>query len=148
MLRATLDVNVLVEGTISSRGPAGAILAAWEEGQVEVVICEEIIAEFEDVLNRPRIRGRYAGLTAPTIAAAVAALRQNATDVLVNDIPSVIRDDPDDDVVLACAIAGNADYIVSRDQHLLRHATVARIPIVPPESFLLIVREHRRTVVP
>lgn len=140
MFRLMLDVNALVEGTISPRGPAAAILAAWEAGQVTLVLSEEIILEYEDVLGRPRIRQRYPGLTAATITRAVRALRQNAVIVSLMDVPSAIPEDPDDDVIVACAIVGRADYIVSRDHHVLRHADTIAVPVRRPEDLLPVLR--------
>ena len=51
-------------------------------------------------------------------------------------VPAVIADDPDDNHVLACAVEGNADLIVSGDQDLLRLREYESIPIVRPVDFL------------
>ena len=47
-----------------------------------------------------------------------------------------IEDDPDDDKVLECAVAGNADYIVSGDSHLLDIEEYRGVEIVSPDEFL------------
>jgi putative PIN family toxin of toxin-antitoxin system len=140
MLRITPDVNLLVEATISSSGPAGAILAAWRAGRLELALCSEIIAEYEDVLNRPRIRNRYASITAESIAASVNVLRQRGDLVQVGHVPRIVHDDPDDDVTLACALDANVDYVVTRDQHLLRLTRHQTIPILSPSDFLPVLR--------
>ena len=49
---------------------------------------------------------------------------------------SVISDDPDDNRVLECAVAGQADTIVSGDRHLLKLGAYAGIPIVTVRQFL------------
>jgi predicted nucleic acid-binding protein len=51
----------------------------------------------------------------------------------------MVMADPDDDIVLACAVNGNADYVVARDAHLLALGS-SRMPIVTPEVFLSILR--------
>jgi putative PIN family toxin of toxin-antitoxin system len=51
-------------------------------------------------------------------------------------VPAVIADDPDDNPILACALAGKADLIVSGDRHLLSLKDYASIPIVRPVDFL------------
>jgi predicted nucleic acid-binding protein len=63
-------------------------------------------------------------------------LRANA--VLVSGIPTqaVIADDPDDDYVIACAIDGEADYIISGDRHLLELESLNKILIVSPREFV------------
>ena len=57
---------------------------------------------------------------------------------IVDDIPlpQSVCDDPDDDRVLACAISGAANAIVSGDDDLLRLETYAGIPILKPAAFL------------
>jgi len=144
MLQITPDVNTLVEGTISRTGPAGEILAAWRAGQIVLVTCEQILAQYEEVLGRPHIRSAYRHITAKTIAASGAALRRYGTTVALAEIPAVVVDDPDDDVVLACAVRGEADYIVSRDRHLRDLGVHQGIPIVPPERLLPILRGRVR----
>ena len=141
MTRVTLDVNALVEGTISSLGPAAAILTAWESGQLALILSEEIILEYEEVLARPRIRQRYPWLTPELVRRAVLGLRRNAIIVSLPNVPSMIPEDPDDDVIVACAMAGGADYIVSRDHHLLRHAKTIPVPILRPEDFMATLRQ-------
>ena len=51
-------------------------------------------------------------------------------------IPDVIKEDPDDNHILACALAGNANLIVSRDLDLLRLKTYGTIGIISPIDFL------------
>ncbi len=48
----------------------------------------------------------------------------------------VIASDPDDDRILECALAGNADLIVSGDRHLTRVKAFEGIGIVRPTDFL------------
>lgn len=48
----------------------------------------------------------------------------------------VVEDDPDDDMVLECAVAADADYIVSGDSHLLELNAYEGIDIVSPAAFL------------
>lgn len=140
MRRVTPDVQALVQATISSKGAAGALLASWERGDTILITCEEIVADYEEVLRRPHIFGKFAHISNETIAASATALREHSVFVVVGDIPRVVPDDPDDDAVLACAVAGNAEYIVSRDQHLLRLGVYQGIPIVSTEAFARILR--------
>jgi predicted nucleic acid-binding protein len=49
---------------------------------------------------------------------------------------SVIREDPDDDRYLECAVEGHAEYIVSGDRHLLALGTYRDIAIMSPRVFL------------
>lgn len=151
MLRITPDTNVLVRGTISPHGAAGQVLATWVAGNVALVTCAQIVEEYQDVLTRPHIRDRYRHVTPATIAVLAAALRHDAILVTLADVPPVITKDPDDDVVLACAVSGGVDFIISGDPHVLGVKVYQGIPIVTAEAFLPIlrggVREERATFV-
>jgi predicted nucleic acid-binding protein len=60
------------------------------------------------------------------------------TTSVVTDLPlvtGVVRD-PNDDMVVACALAANADFIVTRDKDLLSLGTYEGIRIVTPRQFL------------
>ncbi len=60
--------------------------------------------------------------------------------LVVQDEPlpgtAVVQDDPDDDLYLAVAVTGLAEYVVSGDRHLLGLGTYGAITIVPPRQFL------------
>ena len=140
MRRVTPDVQALVQAAVSGTGAAGFILKAWERGDVGFVLCEEIITEYVHVLRRPHIQQRFLHVNNATIAASATALRQNATLVAVDEIPSVVPDDPDDNIILACAVEGGAEYVITRDKHLLRLGTHQGIPIVSIEAFAGILR--------
>ncbi len=47
-----------------------------------------------------------------------------------------VADDPDDDRILECAVAGKADLIVSGDRHLLHLGSYAGIPVLTVRQFL------------
>jgi len=55
--------------------------------------------------------------------------------VIPKETLQVIKDDPDDDKILECALAAGANLIVSMDKHLLRLRQFRNIPIVHPSSF-------------
>lgn len=140
MYRVTPDVQALVQAAISTKGAAGALIASWERDETTLITCEEIVAEYEDVLRRRHIIGKFAHISNETIAASAAALREDSLFVTLSAVPHVVIADPDDDIVLACALAGNAEYIVSRDRHLLALGTYQGIPIVSTEAFAAILR--------
>lgn len=51
---------------------------------------------------------------------------------------NIVKEDPDDNMVLECAKAGKVDYIVSNDKHLLKLKEFEGIKIVTPKEFLQI----------
>ncbi|HEX3941384.1 MAG TPA: putative toxin-antitoxin system toxin component, PIN family, partial [Acidobacteriaceae bacterium] len=68
-------------------------------------------------------------------------IRLEASAVIVTPDFSlaVIEDDPDDDRVLECAVAGKADYIVSGDRHLVKLGSYRGIPIMTARQFMDVV---------
>jgi uncharacterized protein len=63
-------------------------------------------------------------------------LQKSAQLVMPGISLAVIKDDPDDDHVLECAIAGKADFVVSGDRHLLKLGPYEGIPIVSVRQFM------------
>jgi putative PIN family toxin of toxin-antitoxin system len=94
-----------------------------------------LLAELQDVLRRPKFAERLtrAAVTADQLVGGYGALAGLVQPV---PIPPVIAADPDDDAVLACALAVAADAIVSGDRHLLELAEYQKIPIRTPPQFV------------
>ena len=70
-------------------------------------------------------------------------LARKSVLVQPKEIPDAVPDDPDDNHIVACALEGRADLIVSGDRHLLTLGSYAGIPIVRPMDFLRMVREPK-----
>jgi putative PIN family toxin of toxin-antitoxin system len=117
-VRVVLDTNTLVSGIISSGGPPRRLLDGARTQAFESYSSAILLAELLDVLSRDKFARRLevAGLTPQGI---VIDLRRLVSLVDPADLPRVIPADPDDDHVLACAIAARAELIVSGDRHLL-----------------------------
>ena len=116
-MRIVLDTNVLVSGIISSGGPPRYLFDGAKIQAFELCSSATLLAELHDVLAREKfaIRLAKAGLTPQGI---VRELRRMAYMVAPSSVPRVIENDPDDDHILACAVAAQADLIVSGDKHL------------------------------
>lgn len=135
LLRAVLDTNVYVRGTILSRGTPFEILEAWRRQAYILVVSEAIIAEIERVLCYPRIRGRYT-VSERDIERLVESLRADALVVPGDYEVSGVSSDPDDDKFLACALEAQADCIVTGDPDLLDLQRYQGIVILKPHEFL------------
>ncbi|MEO7557674.1 MAG: putative toxin-antitoxin system toxin component, PIN family [Gammaproteobacteria bacterium] len=116
-MRVVLDTNTLVSSIISAGGPPRHLLDAARTQVFELYSSATLLAELHDVLSREKFATRLAeaGLTPQGI---VRELRRMAYMVVPPSVPRVIENDPDDDHVLACAVAAQADLIVSGDKHL------------------------------
>ena len=116
-MRIVLDTNTLVSGVISAGGPPRRLLDGARTQTFEMCSSTVLLAELLDVLTREKFAARLtqAGLTPLNI---VSELRRMAYMVAPENVPRVIESDPDDDHVIACAVAAQADLIVSGDKHL------------------------------
>ena len=132
IVRVVLDTNTLVSGVISPGGPPRRLLDDARTQAFELCSSATLLAELLDVLSREKFAARLtrAGLTPQGI---VGDLRRLAYLATPQEVPRVVENDTDDDHVLACAVAGRADLIVSGDKHLLTlGGQYNGIAIVPP----------------
>ena len=107
------------------------IVAAWRAGPFKLVVSHALLAEYEEVLNHERIRRRHR-MTPEQIAIEVQDFERFANLVEPETVPAVIAADPDDDEVLACAAAGEADNLISGDPHILNLREYRGIRILSP----------------
>ena len=138
-MRLTLDTNVVASGLLWDGTPAQLIDAA-QAGEVELFTSRALLAELVRILQRAKFSKAIAasGLALDDLVLGYAEL---ATVVTPASILPTILADPDDDYVLACALAAQADLIVSGDAHLLNLKTYHRIRIVSAtEALALIVK--------
>jgi putative PIN family toxin of toxin-antitoxin system len=115
-LRAVVDTNVVVSGLLWKCAPRD-LLAAARAGRLSLYTSAELLAELAEVLARAKFAKRVAAanMSAERLARRYARL---ARCVAPADIKPTVLADPDDDAVLACALAAAADLIVSGDQRV------------------------------
>ncbi len=135
MLKADVDTNIFVSGTILSRGNPYQVLEAWRRSQFILVLSPDIIAEIEAVLRRPKIFKKY-GLTENLLARLVNTLNAEALVIQPGPIEHLADIEAADLKFLGCAYAGAADYLVTGDRALLQFKTYKATRIVSPGVFL------------
>lgn len=133
-MRAVADSNVVVSGLLW-RGPSRALLDLAREGRIELFTSLELLGELLDVLGRPKFQPRLQ-LAAVAPIDLVVGYASLATRIHTREREPVIAEDPDDDAVLACALAAEADVIISGDRHLLALEVYRGITILTPRRAL------------
>jgi putative PIN family toxin of toxin-antitoxin system len=136
-----LDTTVLVSAWLKpfAGGASYDLLQLAGEGAFDLYLSADILGETAGVLlTRQRIRRRYEYSDADA-EAYCRDLARLASIVRVPAMRGVVRD-PNDDKIIACAMAARADYLVTRDKDLLSLAQHAGTAIVTPEAFLRMLR--------
>ncbi|MBS0339243.1 MAG: putative toxin-antitoxin system toxin component, PIN family [Proteobacteria bacterium] len=145
-MRVILDTNVLLGALISPYGPPDAIYRAWRATRFELVTSSVQLDELRRV-------SRYPKLKAILPAHRIGTMVNNLQSALVLDSlpplpPGIDAADPNDVFLLAMALAGEADYLVTGDRRagLLQRGTIGRARIVVPAVFCTQVLERQGTV--
>lgn len=132
-MRLVLDTNVFIGALITKGTPPDHLYQAWTNQRFDLVTSRAQLEELARVL-------RYERLSRFIDAAEAQDLLTNVDTVaeVFTDLPEInASPDPDDNLILATAIAGKADMIVSGDkQHMLILGDVEGIPIVTPRDAL------------
>jgi putative PIN family toxin of toxin-antitoxin system len=136
-VKVFLDTNVLVSA-VATRGLCADVLHAVL-AEHQLVVGNAVLMELRRVL-RQKLR-----VSAETIAEMDAFLRRQALVVSNAHPPHIKVRDPDDLKVLAEALAGGADVLVTGDQDLLSIAARAPLPIVTPRGLWEILRANPDT---
>ena len=137
-MRIVLDTNILVSALISRAGPPGQVLAEATRGRLTLITSVAQIAELRRVLDRPHLRRIIAPGAAQDLMANI-----DAVGGVVGDLPDVTASpDPDDNLILATAVAGRADLIVSGDKTDM--LALGRIEGVPIATASAAAEEMRR----
>jgi hypothetical protein len=144
MIRVVLDANVFVSAIISPIGTPAKILKAWRDEQFHLVLSKEILREIGRVFRYPKIAKRHRW-SEPRIRVFVEDLSRLAILTPGVKTLSVIKDDPSDNRYLECAVEGEADYIVSGDEHLLSLENFQGIEILTPRAFLEVLTGQSRS---
>ena len=134
-MRVVLDTNQHVSAIIRPNGHPAQIVKLWRIGLIELAISPFILEEFEAVVHRPRIQEKY-NLSDADITEYLEVLKTFAVIVPGTITVNAVPDDPDDDIIIACAIEAEADMIISGDQHLLSLGSYQGVPIIKAVEFL------------
>jgi uncharacterized protein len=128
-MKAVLDANVLVAAYVTE-GLCARLLRRGRQRQFEVITCAQILRECRESLLK---------ITSPSTEALDATMEQilSVSTVLtpVRPLGRRVCRDATDDGILACALAGRVDYLVTGDRDLLTLRTFETIPIVTPRAF-------------
>lgn len=116
-------------------GPPHKLLRLIEKGELSLCITPLLIEELQGVLNRPLFSSLIVKYrtSCDEIIAAILEMAEIYPD---KKIENIVKDDPDDDKVVACALTSGAKYIITGDLHLLNLKKWLDISILTQQQFL------------
>lgn len=134
-MRVILDTNVLLGALISPHGPPDAIYRAWRAARFELVTSTAQLNELRRVSRYPKLRTILPAHRVGTMVNNMQRAIVLGTLPLLPD--GVEASDPNDAFLLAMALAGEADYLVTGDRRagLLQQGSIGRTRIVTPAIF-------------
>ena len=133
MDRVVLDSVVFVRALINPHSRSGRLLADYAERYI-LLVSKPTAEEILEVIQRPELKQKFRNLGRVNTRRVIDLVTQ-AQFVEIGAVPSVVRD-PEDDIIVATAVAGKADFVVSEDNDLLDLKQVSGIPIIDTQTFL------------
>ena len=144
-LKAVIDTNLFVSGLFSKNTVSARLQDYWVNLDFVLVTSISIIKEVCRVLHYPRIRRRF-NPDEENIKRFFRLIFRKAIITKDNYKTDRITDDPTDNKFLACALEGEADYVVSRDPHLRNLKYYLGVQIVDASMFVSKVEYHKNSI--
>jgi putative PIN family toxin of toxin-antitoxin system len=110
---------VFLQAAVSRAGPAYALVAQVETGRIDLLLSQDVVDEVREVLLRPAVQKKFPLLTIRFVDEFLH--RMGSLAVFIEHVPPTFRStrDPDDEIYVNLALAGQARYLVTRDRDLL-----------------------------
>lgn len=136
-MRTVLDTNIFISGIFWEGNFCSQIISAWKANRFALINSPDTVQELMDTLKTFKIK-----MDDEMIEEWKKVIIENSVMVEPKERVEIIKDDPDDNKFIEAALAGDADYIVSQDWHLLKRGEFRGVRIVSPEEFLKILNQY------
>ncbi len=136
-MKAFLDTNVILAAFVT-QGVSHGLFQRVVAGEIEAVVSEQVLAETEKHLRRKF------HVPDAECARTLALIRGSCEVVPVPPHPPKVSRDPDDDAILAAAIAARATHLVSGDKDLLVLDGTDGVRILPPAEFIRCIESRKK----
>ena len=135
-MRIVPDTNIYIAAALQNGFSAEVVETLAKTSGFTIIVSEEILEELEQ-----KLRNKFNWLEAD-IERFLTRISKIAEIVEPKEKVSIISRDPEDNKILECAIAGQADLIVSNDQDLIKLKRFRGIAIVHPKTFSWTLPEY------
>jgi putative PIN family toxin of toxin-antitoxin system len=135
MTKVVIDTNTLISAMGWKNSKPRKIIEGCLYNKWGLVESIDLLREFIEVIQRPK----FNFISEEDKKEFLINLMNICDFVEPKKKLELIKDDPDDNIVLECALEGNVDYIISGDEHLLKLKKFENIKIVSSDNFLKII---------
>lgn len=140
MLRVALDTNVFISGIKTQYTPPGQILDSWMQKQIIIVTSPQLLSEIYEVLMRPAILNLLK--KTPVDVKEFMKLLMQKTFVTKGKMKlNELIIDPDDNIVLSCAVEGQAAYLITGNKKHFPFESFRGVKIVNPREIINILNK-------
>jgi uncharacterized protein len=129
-----LDTNIWVSAIIWG-GIPDEIISLQEQRKIEIASSRKLLSELENTFNKKKIQTKLEALQLTTYSA-ISLVYESVNIYPIEELVVPELRDPDDTVVLATAIAANAEVIITGDRDLLILQEYQNMPILTATDFL------------
>jgi putative PIN family toxin of toxin-antitoxin system len=135
-MKVVIDTNVFVSSFFG--GNPRKIIDLWKKGNISLCLSKDILEEYIEVLQRVGLKGEE------EIGELLSLFAKGVNIIFTTRTPKikVIKDDPDDDKFIECAVALKAEIIITGDKALKKIGEYMGIEILNPQEFLKTYRSH------
>jgi putative PIN family toxin of toxin-antitoxin system len=137
VLKAVIDANVFISALLNP-GSAADVIADLAHDKFELIYPARLIVELQRINDKPKLSTR---ISPEAVAEILELITEKGLLVEPTQVESICRD-PSDDVYLACALAAEANFIVTGDHDLLSMSRHESTAIIMPATFLEKMRER------
>ena len=130
MHKVVIDTNVFISSFFG--GIPRKIINQWKEGRIILCLSQEIVEEYLEVLNRLGLKDKN------EIRKLTKLFAEGYSSIFTATTPTlfVVKEDPDDNKFIECAVALDCKIIVSGDKHLKNIKKYIDIEILSPAEFV------------
>ena len=138
MIRIVLDTNVLASAILVPQSKPAHVIKLVLDGASNLVISPDILEETFRVLRYPELFKlmKKNGIVLKEVIDFIEKMSKTAVITQGKLRVDAIKDDPSDNKILACAVEGEVDFIISEDHHITDLKEFQGIQIVSPATFL------------
>ncbi len=135
LIKVVLDTNILVSSVFWKKGNPHKVVGLALDKKIKVFTSTEILKELEKVLRRDFKEDE------DFIKDQTDLILEYAEVIKTTSKMDVVKDDPDDNKIVGCAVDSKSDYIITGDPHLLKLKEFKGIKIINSREFIEMVKD-------